>query len=131
VILSPLSTIVKTILLLAAFFSQSCSTIGEKAESKLVGRWRWTDSRHTAEYVFFENGNFSGYVMGDGTLLSKFTGKWLIREGAIFYEYSGDKTGHIPRGTKDRDKLLAVARDHFVIEAADGSIRKYVRVSGG
>ena len=126
-----MSTIAKTILLLAAFLSQSCSTIGEKAENKLVGRWRWTDSRHTAEYVFLENGNFSGYVTADGTLLSNFTGKWLVRDGAILYEYTRDKTGRIPPGTKDRDKLRAVAHDHFVIEAADGSIRKYVRVSGG
>jgi hypothetical protein len=127
-----LSTIAKTILLLIAFFAaSSCSTIGEKAESKLAGRWQWTDNRHTAEYVFLGNGTFTGFVTSDGTLLSKFTGKWLIREGAILYEYTNDKTGHIRAGTRDRDKLLAITHDHFVIEAADGSVRKYVRVSGG
>lgn len=120
---------VKTILLLAAFLASSCSTIGGKAESKLVGRWRWIDSRHTAEYVFLRNGNFSGYVTRDDTLLSKFAGRWLLRDGAILYEYTGDKMGHIPPGTRDRDKLRSITHDHFVIEAADGSVRKYVRVN--
>lgn len=124
-------TTIKTILLLAAFFAQSCSTVGEKAKSGLVGQWRWVDSRHTAEYVFLENGNFTGYVSGDGALLSKFTGKWLLREGTIFYEYAGDKMGRIRAGTRDRDKVLEIAHDYFVIEAADGSVRKYVRVSEG
>lgn len=126
-----MATIIKTILLLAAFFAQSCSTVGEKSKSGLVGRWQWVDSRHTAEYVFFENGNFTGYVTGDGALLSKFTGKWLLRDGVIFYEYTSDKMGRILVGTKDRDKVLELVHDHFVIEAADGSVRKYVRVSEG
>ena len=39
--------------------------------------------------------------------------------------------GRIPVGTKDRDKLLRIGRDYFVIEAADGSVRKYVRASNG
>ena len=97
----------------------------------MVGRWRWTDSRHTAEYVFLRDGTFTGFVSSDGALLSKFTGRWLVRKGAILYEYTSDKTGRIQAGTKDRDKLLAAAHDHFVIEAADGSVRKYVRVNGG
>jgi len=121
----------KTFLLLAAFCVASCATVGEKGEPTLVGRWRWTDSRHTAEYAFLRDGTFTGFVTGDGALLSKFAGKWLVREGAILYEYTSDKTGRIQAGTRDRNKLLAAAHDHFVIEAADGSVRKYVRVNGG
>ena len=122
---------IKTLLLLTVFFAASCATVGEKAESTLVGRWRWTDSRHTAEYVFLRDGTFTGFVTSDGALLSKFTGKWAVREGAILYKYTSDKTGRIQVGTKDRDKLITAAHDHFVIEAADGSVRKYLRVSGG
>jgi beta-lactamase class A len=126
-----LLTTIKAILLLAAFCTQSCSTVGEKAKNGLVGRWQWADSQHTAEYVFLENGNFTGYVTGNGALLSKFTGRWLLRQGVIFYEYTGDKMGRIRAGTRDRDKVRDIAHDYFVIEAADGSVRKYVRVSGG
>ena len=97
----------------------------------MVGQWQWTDSRHTAEYVFLRDGTFTGFVTGDGAVLSRFTGKWHVREGAILYHYISDKTGRIQAGTRDRDKLLAAAPDHFVIEAADGSVRKYVRVKGG
>jgi hypothetical protein len=95
----------------------------------LVGRWRSTDRQHAAEYTFFENGTFKGSVTGGGALVSKFTGKWSLRAGAILYEYTGDEMKRIPVGTKDSDKLLRIGRDQYVIEAADGTIRTYQRVS--
>jgi hypothetical protein len=63
------------------------------------------------------------------TTISDFTGKWSLANGAIFYEYTGDTRGTIPAGTKDRDRLLELAKDYFVIRAADGSQRRYVRVA--
>ena len=110
----------------------SCSTVGARAESQdLVGRWRSTDERHVAEFAFLGNGTFSGFVAGEGSLVSQFTGKWRLRDGSILYEYTGDKMGRIPAGTRDRDKLLRISQDYFVIQSADGRVRKYVRVSGG
>lgn len=61
--------------------------------------------------------------------ISDFTGKWFLANSSIFYEYTGDTKGSIPAGTKDRDRLLEIAKDHFVIRAADGSERRYVRVA--
>jgi hypothetical protein len=124
---------VKTILTFGAFLVASCASVGEKAESKLIGGWHSIDRRgHTAELSFLGNGTFSGSVSGDdGSLISQFTGRWLLRDGAILYHYSSDKTGRIRVGTKDRDKLLKIERDYFVIEAADGSVRKYVRAKSG
>jgi hypothetical protein len=127
-----LSIALKSILGLGALVMASCSTIGAKEESeKLVGHWRSTDERHVAEYVFLGNGSFSGFVAAEGSMLSQFTGKWLLRDGSIRYEYTGDRMGRIPSGTRDRDKLLRIGRDYFVIEAADGSVRKYVRANNG
>ena len=128
-----LSIAVKTILTLGAFLVASCASVGEKTESKLIGRWHSVDQRgHTAELSFLGNGTFSGSVSGDdGSLISQFTGRWLLRDGAILYHYSSDKMGRIRVGTKDRDKLLKIERDYFVIEAADGSVRKYVRAKSG
>jgi hypothetical protein len=124
---------VKTILTFGAFLVASCASVGEKTESKLIGRWHSIDQRgHTAELSFLGNGTFSGSVSGDdGSLISRFTGKWLLRDGVILYQYASDKTGRIRVGTKDRDKLLRIGRDYFVIEAADGSVRKYVRAKSG
>jgi hypothetical protein len=95
----------------------------------LVGRWRSTDRQHLAEYAFFDNGTFNGSVTGGGALVSKFTGNWSLRAGAILYEYTGDEMKRIPVGTKDSDKLLRIGRDQYIIEAADGTIRTYQRVS--
>jgi len=100
-----------------------------REESKLVGRWRSTDRQHTAEYAFFDNGTFNGSVTGRGALISKFTGNWSLRAGAILYKYTGDEMKRIPVGTKDSDKLLRIGHDQYIIEAADGTIRTYQRVS--
>jgi hypothetical protein len=128
-----LPTAVKTVLIFGALLFASCSSIAERANSKLIGKWRSTDQRgHTAVYEFLANGTFRGSVTDhDGSLLSEFVGRWVFRDRTISYEYISDKTGRIRAGTKDRDKLLTIDRDHFVIEAADGSIRKYVRVING
>jgi hypothetical protein len=123
-----LLTDLKLVLALCALILASCATVGEREENKLVGRWRSTDRQHTAEYAFFENGTFNGSVTGGGALVSKFTGKWLVRDGAILYEYTADEMRRIPVGTKDRDKLLRIGRDQYIIEAADGTVRKYIRV---
>ncbi len=124
---------IKTVLTFGAFLVASCASVGEKTESKLIGRWHSVDQRgHTAELAFLGNGTFSGSVSGDdGSLISQFTGRWLLRDGVILYHYMGDKTGRIRVGTKDRDKVLRIGRDYFVIEAADGSVRKYVRARHG
>lgn len=123
----------KTILAFAACLVVSCSTAGNKSEIKLVGRWHSSDnSGNKAEYEFFGNGTFSGSVRSnDGSLMSDYTGRWRLRDGTILYRYTSDKTGRIRVGTTDSDKVLRIDRDYFVIEAADGSVRKYLRVSNG
>jgi hypothetical protein len=107
----------------------SCSTVGAREESKLIGRWRSTDRQYTAEYVFSDNGTFTGSVTGGGALVSKFAGKWSLHAGAIFYEYTRDEMKRIPISTKDSDKLRRIGRGQYVIEAADGTVRTYQRVS--
>jgi hypothetical protein len=123
-----LLTYLKLVLALSTVLLTSCSTVGGREESKLVGRWRSTDRQYTAEYAFFDNGTFSGSVTGGGTLVSRFAGKWSLRAGAIFYEYTRDEMKRIPVGTKDSDKLLRIGRRQYVIEAADGTVRTYERV---
>jgi hypothetical protein len=127
-----LSIALKSLLGLGALILAACSTVGGNVESqKLVGRWRSTNERHVAEYAFFGDGTFTGFVATEGSMLSQFTGRWHLRGGSIQYDYTSDKMGRIPAGTKDRDKLIRVNRDYFVIEAADGGIREYKRIGGG
>jgi hypothetical protein len=122
-----LLTDLKLALALGALILASCATVGEREEGKLVGRWRSTDRQHTAEYEFFDNGTFNGSVTAGSALVSKFTGNWSLRAGAILYEYTGDQMKRIPVGTKDSDKLLRIGRDQYIIEAADGTVRTYQR----
>jgi hypothetical protein len=110
----------------------SCSTVGTTGDRQtLVGRWRSTDDQHVAEYTFLANGTFTGYVASEESVLSQFTGKWVLRDGLIRYEYTADRKGQIPPGTRDRDRVVQIKRDHFVIQSADGHIRRYVRVGEG
>lgn len=113
-----------------ALFAAGCASTPKHQEAKLVGHWRAANQRQTAEYSFAPNGTFTGSVKSGATTISKFTGKWALTEGAINYEYTGDALGSIPAGTKDRDRLIELTDGYYVIEAKDGSRRRYVRVTG-
>ena len=93
-----------------------------------MGKWRYADGPQVCQYEFHNGGRFTGYVAADGAMISSFTGKWSLRDGAILYEYTSDKLGNIAVGTRDRDKLIETAPDYFVIEARDGSRRRYSRI---
>jgi phage-related protein len=125
--MSNLAALLKVAVSLTAALAVSCATSGRAPESQLVGRWRSSNGAQTAEYVFSANGRFDGSVASHGRTISEFTGKWSLRADGIDYEYTKDKFGTIPAGTKDRDRILSIAADHFVIVAADGTKRKYVR----
>lgn len=118
----------KAVLALIALLLASCATFAPSRESKLVGRWRTTNPRASVDYTFVKDGTFSGRVTSEGKVVANFTGKWSLTADEILYEYISDTAGGIAPGTRDRDKLLKLAPDHFEIEARDGSRRKYLRV---
>lgn len=120
---------VRLLLALACSSLAACASAERKAEAKLVGKWRFSDGRQAAEYVFSKAGTFTGQVRSDAALISDFTGRWSLKGDTLLYEYTGDRLGGIPPGTLDRDQLLAMTKDHYVIQAADGSRRKYLRVA--
>ena len=122
-----MAPLLRTAVALVALIVGGCATAGNDAPSKLVGTWRSQNGAQTAQYVFAGDGTFTGTVAANGRVVSDFTGRWSLKEGAILYDYTGDKLGSIPAGTKDRDKLLSIGPDRFMIEAADGSKRQYVR----
>lgn len=123
-----LNTAFKTVVAFATLLVASCAAVEPPREKKLAGKWQTKNPRATAEYVFRDDGTFSGRVTADGRVVANFTGKWSLTEDAILYEYLTDTAGTIDPGTRDRDKLLSLERDHFVIEARDGSRRTYTRV---
>ena len=106
----------------------SCTTVGFQARSKLVGDWRYSDEAQSCHYSFKRDGSFSGEVTGRGKLVLKFSGRWMINGDAISYVYLKEAFGRIPRGTTDRDQLLEVNKDSFLIQAANGERRRYLRI---
>ena len=105
----------------------SCATIGSLAGSKLVGDWRYSDELQSCHYSFKPDGSFSGEVTQRGRLVLKFTGRWRVEKDAVLYVYLSETRGRIPPGTTDRDQLLEVKKDSFVIQAANGERRRYLR----
>jgi hypothetical protein len=106
----------------------SCTTIGSRAGSTLVGNWRYSDEIQSCHYSFSPDGSFSGEVTRGGKVVLKFAGRWTLEKHAIFYVYLSEARGRIPRGTTDRDQLLELGEDSFVIQAANGERRRYLRI---
>ncbi len=117
----------KAVLALMFCLMASCAGVGPNSPS-LVGEWRYADSVQACHYVFHGDGSFEGDVVYRTKLISKFKGRWSVTDDALFYRYVSDALHKIPVDATDRDKLLSLQKDFFIIEAADGSKRKYLRI---
>ena len=119
----------KAILALFLFATLSaCATTRTQSKTPLVGDWRYSDETQSCHYSFKPDGSFSGEVSRGKKLVLKFTGRWNVDGSALHYVYLTEAFGRIPRGTTDRDQLLEVKKDSFLIQAANGDRRRYVRV---
>jgi hypothetical protein len=118
----------KSLFAIALCLLASCVWVRTAGQSSLVGEWRYADKTQSCHYAFKEDGTFTGEVTYRTRLVSKFRGRWAVRGDALFYTYLGDALGRIPAGATDRDKLLGIQKDSFLIEAADGSQRRYRRI---
>jgi len=113
-----------SLLLLAA-----CATVDSPGGARrLVGNWRYTDQLQSCQYSFKNDGSFTGEVKLRKKLISKFTGWWSVRGHTLLYSYVSDALGRIPAGATDRDQLLEIRKDSFVIQAANGERRRYLRM---
>jgi len=113
-----------SILLIAA-----CANVeSQRRDRQLVGNWRYADEVQSCRYSFSRDGSFTGEVRLRARLISKFTGRWSITGQSLHYTYLSDALGRIPPGAIDRDELLEVKEDSFVIRAANGERRRYLRM---
>jgi hypothetical protein len=115
-------------LLLLTCLLVSCASLPPQGGDSLVGEWRYADHLQSCRYHFKKDGQFTGEVRLQGKLASKFAGTWDVEGDLLLYRYISDELGRIPPGATDRDKLLIVERNAFLIEAADGSRRRYSRI---
>ncbi len=122
------SSRMKAVLALTLCLMASCAGLRSSSPSSLVGEWRYADKIQGCHYVFNRDGSFKGEVVYHAKLISKFTGRWSVEGDTLLYTYISDALGRIPAGAIDRDRLLVVQKEFFIIEAADGSKRKYLRI---
>ena len=118
----------KIALVLISLVVASCSSLPSGKQDSQVGEWRYADKVQSCRYDFKRDGTFTGEVHFQTKLVSKFRGNWTIQDKFLLYHYLGDDLGRIPAGTTDRDELLNVEKQAFLIEAADGSRRRYIRL---
>jgi hypothetical protein len=118
----------KIALVLISFVVASCSSLPSDKHASLVGEWRYADNAQSCRYDFKRDGTFTGEVHLQTKLVSKFRGTWTVQDKFLLYRYLADELGRIPAGTTDRDKLLNIGNQAFLIEAADGSRRRYIRI---
>jgi hypothetical protein len=97
----------------------------------LVGRWRYADKNYSCTYSLRDDGSFDGEVRKESKLMGRFAGRWWISGDTIHYKYTGSSLKGVPVGTIDKDKLVEIEREHFVIVAFDGSRRTYERIGTG
>ena len=95
---------------------------------RLIGHWRHVNEDKIGEIIFNHDGTYSGHLAHKGAMVWEFAGKWSVEGKILSYEYTRSSCENIPAGTRDRDRLLELARDYYLIEAADGARRTYWRV---
>ena len=105
-----------------------CAAFEPQSRAPFVGEWLYADKEQSCRYSFHADGSFSGEVSRHGELISQFKGKWKVEPGALLYTYTGDVFKRIPPGTTDRDQVIQMRRDSFLIQAANGERRRYRRV---
>jgi hypothetical protein len=128
---APLSASMKKAILafLSIFLITACASVESQSRVRqLVGDWRYADEIQSCRYSFSRDGSFTGEVRLRTKLVSKFTGRWSIKGKSLNYTYLSDALGRIPAGATDRDELLEVKKDSFMIQAANGDRRRYVRM---
>ena len=111
------------------FFWAGCaSPKGSVTSDPLIGHWRYADQSSSADYTFSADGAFRGSVTRSGKVIWTYGGKWTHAGKVLSYVYTQSSADWAPPGTRDQDMLLEVDRRYYVIQAGDGSRRKYQRV---
>ncbi len=110
------------------FLAGCASPKGTVTGDPLIGHWRYADKSSSADYTFSADGGFRGSVTREGKVIWTYGGKWTHAGKLLSYVYTESSTDWAPPGTRDQDMLLEVDRRYYVIQAGDGSRRKYQRV---
>jgi hypothetical protein len=96
---------------------------------ELIGHWRRLDppKELLAEITFAPDGTFSARATTHERLFAKARGKWTLQNNTLYYEYTSSSTWRVRIGTKDRDRILDITKDYFVVQNIDGERHRWNR----
>jgi hypothetical protein len=91
---------------------------------ELVGTWQYEDTQQGVICFlrFRLDGTFDGYL-GKKEKQITFAGTWGRKADRILYTYKQPSPG------KDEDKIIAIERACLIIQARDGTQRRYLRIN--
>jgi hypothetical protein len=119
----------KWVLALTLLLVTSAHAQGGFASTQLIGHWRFADEAGTScDMRFNKDQTFSGKIVKDGRLFWEFTGRWVFSGRTLRYEYVTSSLEKVRPGATDKDEIIEIGPNHYVVRAFDGSKRKYVRV---
>ncbi len=95
---------------------------------QLAGRWRTRQAAYGWDWLLRVDGTFTADISEHGVTISRPIGTWSIESDELVSVYSDDEFDLIGRGQRDRDRLLEVTEEYFILTTRQGIRRRYERV---
>jgi hypothetical protein len=68
------------------------------------------------DMTFVKDGTFHGFAEVDGRRIWNYGGKWEVKDGWLYYDYTKSDLADIPVGTKDKDKILKITQTTLEVQ---------------
>lgn len=97
---------------------------------KMVGQWRYTSKKDNivCNITYSKDGKFFGEVIRNDKKSFVYKGKWKLDGKKLLYTYTYSSKPWIKAGTLDQDEIIEFDAKYYLIKAANGRHRKYVRI---
>jgi len=97
-------------------------------DARLVGAWRNVEnSVLVTEITFRQDGSFFSKIVKNGEVYGEIEGKWLTRGNFLYYLYNKVSPPRVPVGTRDKDTIVEITKDYFIVYSVNQRTRKYVK----
>ncbi len=99
-------------------------------DQALVGRWRMEGTLPPSILVLSADGTWAATVRApkQPEVLYQVSGTWWADDRYVHWLYTNSTSPYAPPGTRDRDTLVEIGRDFFVIMNKSKTRQRWVRV---
>jgi len=95
---------------------------------RLVGHWTYNGPDGVATLIIAADGRWSGTFTPPGQTEAQFEGKWITYNDHIHWLYTKSSTPKVKPGARDKDRLVEIGEDFFVLHTRTNREPRYVRV---